>query len=93
MPTLLIALFILALHIFLCFRKHWAWGGLVPALTLLLMIASPFVLKILHFGKALKPLGCLNSCFFLDGYYAAIKEVRGNESSISERMSASAIKF
>ena len=43
MPTLLIALFILALHIFLCFRKHWAWGGLVPALTLLLMIASPFV--------------------------------------------------
>ena len=77
MPTLLIALFILALHIFLCFRKHWAWGGLVPALTLLLMIASPFVFE--------------NT--FLDGYYAAIKEVRGNESSISERMSASAIKF
>ena len=32
----IIALSVLALHIFLCFRKHWIWGGLVPALTLAL---------------------------------------------------------
>ena len=56
MPTLLIALFILALHIFLCFRKHWAWGGLVPALTLLLMIASPFVFENTTFWESTLPL-------------------------------------
>lgn len=65
MPTLLIALFILALHIFLCFRKHWAWGGLVPALTLLLMIASPFVFENTTFGESLETFGVLELLLLL----------------------------
>ena len=65
MPTLLIALFILALHIFLCFRKHRAWGGLVPALTLLLMIASPFVFENTTFWESLETFGVLELLLLL----------------------------
>ena len=52
----IIALSVLALHIFLCFRKHWIWGGLVPALTLALMIASPFVFENTSFNESIKVL-------------------------------------
>ena len=93
MPTLLIALFILALHIFLCFRKHWAWGGLVPALTLLLMIASPFVFENTTFWESLETFGVLELLLLLGWVLCRKKRCQGNESSISERMSASAIKF
>ena len=53
MLSFIIALSILALHIFLCFRKHWVWGGLVPVLTLALMVCSPFVFKNTSFWESI----------------------------------------
>ena len=77
MPTLLIALFILALHIFLCFRKHWAWGGLVPALTLLLMIASPFVFENTTFWESLETFGVLELLLLLGWVLCSDKRGQG----------------
>ena len=54
MPTLLIVLLVLALHIFLCFRKNWAWGGIIPALVLVIMIASPFIFEDTTFIECVK---------------------------------------
>ena len=65
MLPFIIALSILALHIFLCFRKHWIWGGFVPALTLALMIASPFVFENTTFGESVKVFGILEILLLL----------------------------
>lgn len=61
----IIALSVLALHIFFCFRKHWIWGGLVPALTLALMIASPFVFENTSFSESIKVFGVLEILLLL----------------------------
>lgn len=61
----IIALSVLALHIFLCFRKHWIWGGPVPALTLALMIASPFVFENTSFNESIKVFGVLEILLLL----------------------------
>ena len=52
--TLFIALLILGLHIFLCCRKHWAWGAIIPFGVLILMCISPIFFKDTSFGESFK---------------------------------------
>ena len=65
MLSFIIALSILALHIFLCFRKHWVWRGLVPVLTLVLMVCSPFVFENTSFWESIKVFGVLEILLLL----------------------------
>ena len=52
--TLFIVLLILGLHIFLCCRKHWAWGAIIPFGVLILMCISPIFFKDTSFGESFK---------------------------------------